>query len=163
MTAKHPIEIFMPPNMLKAKVGGRFGGVDIAAIKRAEQALEELKTEFGEWINDDVAKLVKARATYEAAQDAETRNDLYRASHDLRGQALTFEFPLAARIAASLCKLLDGKPGSIPQALIDAHVDAIGIVVRQNMKGDGDRTARALGSELEARVAEFLEALGDKA
>ncbi len=157
MTAKHPIEIFMPPNMLKAKVGGRISGVDVAAVKRAEKALDELKTEFGDWINDDVAKLVEARTAYEAAQNNDTRNDLYRASHDLRGQAMTFGYPLAARIGASLCKLLDGKPVSIPLTLIDAHVDAIGIVVRRNMKGNGDQTARALASELEARVDEFLD------
>ncbi len=163
MTAKHPIEIFMPPNMLKAKVGGRISGVDIAAIKRAEQAIDQLKTEFGAWIIDDVTKLVEARKAYAATQDKETRNDLYRASHDLRGQAMTFEYPLAARIAASLCKLLDGQPGSIPQTLIDAHVDAVGVVVRQNMKGNGNQTARALASELEARVDEFLSQSDEKA
>ena len=163
MTAKHPIEIFMPPNMLKAKVGGRISGVDVAAVKRAEQALDKLKTEFGEWIIDDVTKLVEARKAYEVAQDNETRNDLYRSSHDLRGQAMTFEYPLAARIAASLCKLLDDQASSIPPTLIDAHVDAIGIVVRQNMKGNGNQTARALASELEARVGEFLDQPGGKA
>ena len=43
MANKQPIELFMPPNMLKAKVGGGLGGVDMAAMKRAEQAMDELQ------------------------------------------------------------------------------------------------------------------------
>ena len=31
---RYPIELFMPPNVLKAKAGN-FSGVDMAAIKRA--------------------------------------------------------------------------------------------------------------------------------
>jgi len=30
---QQPIELFMPPNMLKAKVGGGLGGIDMAAMK----------------------------------------------------------------------------------------------------------------------------------
>ena len=42
MAREQPIELFMPPNMLKAKVGGGgFSGLDMAAIKRAEAAMEE--------------------------------------------------------------------------------------------------------------------------
>ena len=37
MKREDPIEIFMPPNILKAKAGGRHGGLDMGAIKRAEQ------------------------------------------------------------------------------------------------------------------------------
>ena len=37
---REPIELFMPPNMLKAKAGSGPGGLDMAAVKRAEQAME---------------------------------------------------------------------------------------------------------------------------
>jgi hypothetical protein len=50
MARKQPIELFMPPNMLKAKVGGGKGGLDLAAMERAEAAMEELKSEFSDWI-----------------------------------------------------------------------------------------------------------------
>ena len=101
--SKQPIEIFMPPNMLKAKVGGG-AGLDMAAIKRAEQAMESLKTEFSTWIEDDVARLVECRDAYAVKKNAEARGDLYRAGHDLKGQALTFEYPLVARVASSGCQ-----------------------------------------------------------
>ena len=157
MAKEQPIEIFMPPNMLKAKVGGRIAGVDRAAIKRAEQALAELKSEFGDWINADVAKLGAARDAFAKTCNEDSRGDLYRAAHDLRGQALTFEYPLVARMAKSLCILLDGAGGAAPIALIDAHVDAVRVIVRQDIKQTNDETAVVLSEELEARVREFLE------
>lgn len=156
MPPKQPIEIFMPPNMLKAKVGGRIAAIDMAAVRRAEQALAELKTEFGNWINADIAKLVETRDRFAKTRSAETRDDLYRAGHDLRGQALTFGYPLVARMASSLCKLLDGQDIAVPLTLVDAHVDAIAAAVHQDIKEANNRTARALAEELDAQVREYL-------
>jgi hypothetical protein len=156
MPKKQPIEVFMPPNMLKAKVGGSVSGIDMAAIKRAEQALENLKTEFSVWIEADVARLADCRDAFGATPNAETRSDLFRASLDLKGQALTFEYPLVARVAVSLCKLLD-EAAAPPATLIDAHVDAIRVIVRDKMKTTGDKVATLLAAELEARVAEFAK------
>ena len=42
-------ELFMPPNMLKAKVGGGLGGIDMAALKRADAALETLSAEYADF------------------------------------------------------------------------------------------------------------------
>src|SRR5215472_17249515 len=96
MTKKQPqpIEVFMPPNVLKQKVGGTSSSLDMSSVKRAEQALETLKTEFGDWITADVQMLSASRDAFAADPNSERQGDLYRASHDLRGQARTFEFPL---------------------------------------------------------------------
>jgi chemotaxis protein histidine kinase CheA len=157
MAKQQPIEIFMPPNMLKAKVGGGAVGLDTAAIARAEKAIETLKVEFTGWINADVDKLVECRDVFAKTPDAEHQGDLYRAGHDLKGQALTFGFPIAARVAASLCKLLDDNARA-PLALIDAHVNAIRVIVKQNVKDEGDKVANILAVELESRVKEALAA-----
>ena len=42
MKRQQPIELFMPPNMLKSKVGGGQGGMDMAAMKRTESAMNGL-------------------------------------------------------------------------------------------------------------------------
>jgi hypothetical protein len=157
MAKQLPIEIFMPPNILKAKVGGVGVGLDMGAVKRAEAAMENLKAEFHDWINDDVAKLVEARDGYKTAQTEETQSRLYCTAHDLKGQALTFEHPFVARVASSLCKLLDGHAAN-PMALINAHVETIRLLVKQNVKDKADPTTTALAMELEARVSELLAA-----
>ena len=76
---REPIELFMPPNMLKAKAGNGPGGLDMAAVKRAEQAMETLKSEFADWLADDVGVLVAARTRYGQQPDATTRASLLRA------------------------------------------------------------------------------------
>lgn len=159
MAKQLPIEIFMPPNMLKAKVGGTIVGLDSAMIRRAEAAMEELKVEFSDWLSSDVDRLVEARDRFAALCDGETRSELFRAAHDLKGGAQTYEFPLIARTASSLCKLLEGVTtvDGVPLALVDAHVDAIRVTFRQNIRDMSNRTAVVLNEELESRVIETLE------
>jgi chemotaxis protein histidine kinase CheA len=160
MARQTPIEIFMPPNMLRAKVGGAGGGVDLAAIKRGEAAVETLKSEFVDWLASDVAQLVERRDQFAAAPSAARRAQLFRAAHDLKGQAETFGYPLIGRMAASLTRLLDelGPARTVPLGLADAHVAAIRIVFRDKVSAAADPTASALAAELEARVEEALAA-----
>jgi hypothetical protein len=157
MANKRPIEIFMPPNVLKAKMGN--GKLDLSAVKRAEQAIDNLKSEFTGWVIHDVSRLVEAGQTYAKLSSAETLADLYRAAHDLKGQAATFDFPLISRVASSLCMLTDdtsyGLP--LPLNLIEAHIGAIKVIVRDNLKDPSDLTATQLATELENQVSGFLE------
>ena len=159
MGNKGPIELFMPPNMLKAKVGGGLGGPDVAAMQRAELAMEELKSEFSGWLADDVMKLMGARSRYARAPNEAGRAALLRAAHDIKGQASTFTFPLIARVAGTLSRLIGELPvkAGIPVALVDAHVDAIQVIHKLGLQDGNDKTAQALCSELDARVDEVLK------
>lgn len=158
MARKQPIELFMPPNMLKAKVGGGKGGPDLAAMERAEAAMGALKEEFGDWIAEDVKMLTAARAAYGASPTAERRAGLLRAAHDIKGQAPTFDFPLIARVAGTLVRLINELPAQaeIPLHLVDAHVSAIQVIHKMGLKNTNDKTALALCAELDARVNEVL-------
>jgi len=160
MARKQPIELFMPPNMLKAKVGGGQGGLDMAAMKRAEDAMQALEGEFGDWIAKDVEALTSARARYAKTSDVAARHALLRAAHDIKGQAPTFNYPLIARVAASLSRMIgEVPPGtSIPLQLVDAHVTAIQVIHKSKMQDTDDKTAQALCAELDARVDEMVAA-----
>ncbi len=158
MTKEQPIEVFMPPNILKAKVGGTVTGLDMAAVKRAEQAMEELKVEFTDWLTKDITRLGETYAAFAADMSAARAGELFRASHDLKGQATTFGYPLIARVASSLSKLIDelGSADKIPTPLVAAHVDAIRVIFRDKIKDISDLTALTLVEELEARVIKTL-------
>jgi HPt (histidine-containing phosphotransfer) domain-containing protein len=158
MGRQQPIELFMPPNMLKAKAGGGLGGVDMAALKRAEAAMETLQGEFADMAADDVKNLVAARARYAATPDAAARSGLLRAAFDIKGNAPTFDFPLIGRVAASLAKLIGESPQNtpLPAALVDAHVNAIQVIHKQNIHATDDRMAQTLCAELDAKVEEML-------
>jgi len=160
MARRLPIEIFMPPNILKAKVGSAVGGIDMAAVKRGEAAFENLKSEFNDWLATDVTRLGECRDRYAQDPNSETRDELFRAAHDLKGEAATLDFPIISRIAASLSHLIDttGAAGAFSLGLVDAHVAAIRVAFRDKIRSASDETVAALADELEARVKEALGA-----
>jgi len=162
MARKQPIELFMPPNMLKAKVGGGLGGPDMAAMKRAEDAMAALESEFSDWIATDVMALTDARQRYANTPDAAARNALLRTAHDIKGQAPTFNYPLIARVASSLSRMIGELPSdtAIPLHLVDAHVNAIMVIHKNKMQDTNHKTAQVLIAELDARVDEVLAGAG---
>lgn len=152
-----------PPNTLRLKVGGRLGGVDAAAIARAEAALKSLSDQFGQWLNDELVKLDAAVAAVRAEGfNVQTAETLYFRAHDLKGLGSTYGFPIVTRIAASLCKMMDDVSIRVqaPWPLVEAHVDAIKAAVRDDVRDADDPTASALVSVLEAKAAAHLAAIG---
>lgn len=152
----NPAHISRPPNTLRMKVGGGFG-INADAIAKAEEALKAMSAQFGQWLNDEVAKLDKAQADIrEQGYTPETAEALYFRAHDLKGLGTTYEYPLVTRIAGSLCKMLDdpARRMTAPAVILDAHIDAIRAVVRDEIKTDEHPTGRVLAETLEAKVAE---------
>lgn len=155
----NPPQVILPPNPLRAKVGGGFGGIDANAIAKAEEALRAMSAQFGQWLQDEIVKLDQAQADIRAkGYTAETAEALYFRAHDLKGLGSTYQYPLVTRLAGSLCRLMDDgeKRMHAPQAILDAHIDAIRAVVRDQIQTDEHPTGRALAETLEARVAEHL-------
>jgi len=158
VTNKSAAEVIQVPNMLKLKVGGR-GGIDMAAIAKAEAALKSLSGNFAQWLNDEIVKLEAARQDVRAqGLTAATVETLYLRAHDLKGLGATYEFPLITRLAGSLCKLIDDPATRLaaPMFLVDAHIDAIKACVRDDIKVDTHPVGKVLAAELEGRVAEYL-------
>jgi HPt (histidine-containing phosphotransfer) domain-containing protein len=83
---------------------------------------------------------------------------LFRAAHDIKGQAATFGFPLVAPVANSLCRLIEHTPDAalLPLRLIDQHVDAVAAIVHRNTRGDVGKYAAELAEKLRHVTDEFL-------
>jgi hypothetical protein len=149
--SQKPIEIVQPPNTLKAKFGAS-ASVDLSALKRAEAALSKIKTEFSDWIAAETEKLVACKNQFVNSKTAASRDELFRASLDLKSQALAFDYPTVARVAASLCRLLEGAGDDAEPGLVGAHVDTIRVLVRDEVRIAQDGVAAQLAAELEDRV-----------
>lgn len=151
-------EVITPPNTLrKAVANGTEGGDDLVA--RAEAALSQLSSEFAGWMHSECERLEAAR------QDArrlglteKTHSELFRAAHDIRGEAATFGYPEVTGAAESLCRLLEHTPDMtrIPIALVDQHVDAVRAIVREHARTDLPGIAEALIGRLRDVTDEFL-------
>ncbi len=154
-------EIIQVPNTLRAKVGGRFAGIDAAAVARAEMALKGLSAQFGQWLQEEVAKLEAARATVKAEGVTRANMDtLHLHAHDLKGLGGTYDYPLITRVAGSLCKLMDDPAERMraPLFLIDAHIDAVRAIVRDEIRDPTHPVGRALAEALEGHVRDHMAA-----
>jgi len=154
-------EVILPPNKLKkAVVRARANEPGILdPVARAEQALANLSEEFSHWMEKDWLSLDAARhAVKSGGLVKESRDALFRAAHDIRGQAETFGFAPAGPVADSLCRLIEHTPDArrIPLVLIDQHVDAIRAIMRKNAKGDTEKKTRRLIERLRHVTDEFL-------
>jgi chemotaxis protein histidine kinase CheA len=151
--------VIHPHNVLKAKAVVMHNGphiLDETAIRRAEIALQGLSSNFNGWMEEACRTLVTThQATKAAVPTRNSANTFHRAAHDIRGHGTTLGFPLATRVAASLCLLLENLPDAIANSdavsgLVDQHVDAIRAITREGVIQSTHRVGEMLTAELEA-------------
>ncbi|MGR9922020.1 hypothetical protein ACUOHO_26930, partial [Escherichia coli] len=84
--------------------------------------------------------------------------ELFRAAHDIKGDAATFGFVSAGIVAESLCRIIEHAPDleQVPSNLIAHHINAIQAIVRERTKLDTAVMAPALSRQLRGIADEFL-------
>ena len=90
-----------------------------------------------------------------------THDALFRAAHDIKGEAATFGYPAIGIVAHCLCRLLEHTPDMthIPLALVEQHVDAIRAIVARTRRVPISRiVVDALTRRLREVTDEFLRA-----
>ncbi|MDJ0932730.1 Hpt domain-containing protein [Breoghania sp.] len=122
-------EIITPPVNLRSKVRqlGAREAANFDPVAAAEAALAKLSTIFNSWMDLETEDLLKSWVDIHAnGLNEERRDTLFRHFHDIKGQAATLGFPLAGRVADSLCHLLDTVTDVklVPEQLIEQHVQA---------------------------------------
>lgn len=155
MARQKPIEIFMPPNVLKTKVG-TMALPDEGTFRAADKALAEAKQDFAKWLSEDADRLAAAREEVNNAPAlADARLKLARCAQTLKLKSLNCDFPIVARVAQSLITLLDkGKSSRLIAAkLLNAHVDGIRLMIRDGIKDGANPVSKALALELEDKVS----------
>lgn len=155
--------VITPPHRLKSAVihTSEPGEIAMDVIEKAEVALAALKDEFTGWMDSECERLEAARqALHHAGASAPTVKVLFLASHDIKGDAATLGYPLAGRIAASLCRLLDHMPdpARCPVMLVDRHVEAIRAAVRENVRDVAAPVGAEVAEQLAILVEKFLSA-----
>jgi HPt (histidine-containing phosphotransfer) domain-containing protein len=128
-------------------------------VARAEKALAELSSEFGTWMETECKRLDDARREVDSGGFNKFSKDaLFHAAHDIKGEAATFGFPAVAEAADSLCRLIELTPDikRIPITLVDQHVDAVRAIYREYSRSDAKELARLLTGKLRDVTDEFL-------
>jgi HPt (histidine-containing phosphotransfer) domain-containing protein len=151
--------VITQPNPLR-KVLRRVGEKDLDdPVARAEKALAGLSGEFKNWMVVETERLAKAHAAIlkNGFTDG-SREELFRAAHDIKGDAATFGYPSAGAAADSLCRIIEHAPDldEVPSDLIAHHINAIQAIVRERTRLDTVSTASELSRQLRGVADEFL-------
>ena len=151
--------VITPPNPLR-KVLRRVIGKDLDdPVARAEKALAGLSGEFRNWMTIETDRLAAAHIAI--LRDGFTNansEELFRAAHDIKGDAATFGFPSAAAAAESLCRIIEHAPDldEVPSDLIAHHINAIEAIVRERTKLDTVSMASELSRQLRGVADVYL-------
>jgi chemotaxis protein histidine kinase CheA len=151
--------VITPPNRLR-KVLRRVAEQEADdPVARAENALAGLSGEFRNWMGIETDRLAAAHATIlREGFSSAACEELFRAAHDIKGDAATFGFASAGVAAESLCRIIEHAPDleKVPSNLIAHHINAIQAIVRERTKLDTAIMAPALSRQLRGIADEFL-------
>ena len=153
MAPQEPPTVIEIKNTLKEKVGGSLSARNIQA---ATLAVKNLADEFSEVLSDTLTELLKQRenATNETFRQPVKVNasSLFKHALDLKSSGTLCGFPLVTRVAHSLCRLLVIEGRDIPPSLVDAHIDTLRAILREDIKDPSHPVASVLAQELEKQV-----------
>ena len=147
-------QLVADPEDLRRKVPS-FGGVDPAeAFVREEAIIRQMVHQYLDELGRDIKELDRFGAEYLRHPSRENLKPIYRLIHNMRGQGATFNYPLVTEIGKSFCEyyieLPDNEDHSVE--LILDHLNALKLVYRHHLEGQGDKLARAVSDSLRKAV-----------
>jgi HPt (histidine-containing phosphotransfer) domain-containing protein len=152
-------KIITQPNPLR-KVLRRVDERDLDdPVARAEEALAGLSGEFRTWMAVEADRLSGAHAAMiKNGFSDKAAEELFRAAHDIKGDAATFGYPSAAVAAESLCRIIEHAPDldKVPPELIKHHINAIQAIVNNHTRLDTVKVSTELSRKLRGVADEYL-------
>lgn len=132
-----------------------------AVLARAQAAVADLAKSY---VPNTLADLDGCAALLKTARETPDQRtaavkDLYNIAHNVKGQGSSFGFPLVTRIAHSLCTLVRQERDFSDADLgtIQAHLDALRLILIKDIKGDGGEVGTKLAGRLENMVIKAPE------
>lgn len=155
-------QVITQPNPLRKAMRQIEKDDDDDPVARAEQALQGLSGEFDKWMAVECDRLAAAYAdVLKNRFSAASCDELFRAAHDIKGDAATFGYPTAAVAADSLCRIIEHAPkiAAVPGELIKHHIDAIQAIVREQAGIQRMGVADELSKRLRSVADDYLTAV----
>lgn len=143
------------PEPVSKRIGRvAFSEADVAA---AEKVVNDVAATMTALIPQGVDKLRTAWAGRGARLTVPTIKTCQSVAHDLSGLGTTLGYPMVTALCRSLCRFFDSgdltRSGAID--VVDAHVAALHVVVRDRLTGDGGKIGKVVVVELNRAIARF--------
>jgi hypothetical protein len=127
-----------------------------AVLARAQAAVADLAKNFEESaaVDLDHCAAFLRTAREQPAARADSVKEIYGIAHNLKGQGSSFGYPLITRIGQSLCQLTRPERAfsDADLGIMQAHLDAIRLILAKDIKGEGGAVGDKLAARLETLV-----------
>jgi hypothetical protein len=132
-----------------------------AVLARAQAAVADLAKNYAPSTLADIDRCTALLKTAREApaERAAAVKDLYGIAHNIKGQGSSFGYPLVTRIGHSLCSLTRQERdfSDADLGVIQAHVDALRLILTKEIKGEGGEVGAKLAARLESMVIQAPE------
>lgn len=162
---KVKVRLYRFRNALKDKVGyvGIPGGeapkIDPAALEKANAALDQMKEDYPDWVQKhiDELRVHHARSVDTPAERQRRYGQMREIAHDMKGQGGTFGYSLITTFATSLHDFVGPRAGTTDNHIevIKSHIDAMAVVIKDRVKGNGGEIGQALTKGLQDAIERY--------
>ncbi|WP_417454963.1 hypothetical protein [Kiloniella sp.] len=153
------VKLHMPTNNLKPKVPSEGGPELEDIVEKAERALSNMEDDYEILVSEEVARISKFLqiAKKDPTKAADCVKEIHTVSHNIKGQAATFSYPLLTMAAKSLCHFIQENASAAERLdLIEVHVNTMRVIISQKIKGNGCEEDQGLITALEEAVGKVL-------
>tara|TARA_R110002096_G_scaffold435927_1_gene664277 strand:+ start:47334 stop:47846 length:513 start_codon:yes stop_codon:yes gene_type:complete len=159
------VRFYRIKNRLKEKAAGL--GMDANAeiefdedlLSEAEEALNEMAEDYPDWVMSVIDELFEVHRR--CVDDEVSRKGYFERinsiAHDMKGQGGTFGYQLITDFAEGLYNFTSSGAGLSDNhvEIIKAHIDAMRVVIRERIEGDGGDIGGELKKGLEQSVLKY--------
>lgn len=128
-------------------------------MAKATAALEAMSEDYPDWVSTLIDQLadVHRRCVDTPEQRYQHFEQLHAIAHDMRGQGGTFGYPLISSFADGLYDFTRTSTSTSDKnvEVIKAHVDAMRVVIKERVSGNGGEIGQQLKSSLEAVIQKY--------
>ena len=159
------VRFYRIKNRLKEKAAG-LGNDSNAEIEfdedimtAAEEALNEMCEEYPDWVMSVIDELFEVHRR--SVDDGPNRKSYFERinsiAHDMKGQGGTFGYQLITDFAEGLYEFTAKGSGLSDNhvEIVKAHIDAMRVVIRERIEGDGGDIGNELKKGLAASVEKY--------
>ena len=146
----------MPPNKLKAKVGG--GGIPPDRREKAQEYIENNQFDFLPYAQNFIENVESYIAKAKTAKTEPDRNELIKPVMHLKANGGMFKYQLISDIADICLTFVEAVDEMNDDAyqVVQAHIAAISVIAQNKMSGKGGQEGKALTKELNSACNRFF-------
>ena len=157
---------FRPANRLRDKLGPNAlrGQIefDPLVIQAAENKVQELVGDYSVWVTRYVDEMTDAYRALCKGEGAARKHlvTINAIAHELRGQGGIFDYPLITAFGKTLYEATTDSSVDVTEnrlKLLEAHIDAIRLVFKQQITGSGGEVGDALLKDIATAVRKYSE------